>query len=367
METIYWKLEHATDDESEQQHAEIAAQNVQMICAAGALLKAGHLVAFPTETVYGLGANAFDSDAVAAIFEAKGRPSDNPLIVHIADYEMLATLTPPPAALAQTLIDHFWPGPLTLVLPARAAISSVVTAGLDTVAVRMPDHAVARALIRAANLPLAAPSANRSGKPSPTRAHHVAEDLDGKIAGILDGGPCAIGIESTVVRVLDRTIHILRPGMISAGQMARVLPADVTIVDEMAHAEQFPAAPRSPGQKYRHYAPQGVLQVFIASDLATSRARIEHAIEEDRAHGMRTAALMLTAGAANATYRVELGSPDHLETYAFHLYDALRACDRLSIDRIYAQGVKLSDKSSGIMNRLIKAAGGHVEELDVPG
>lgn len=365
METKYWKLEYGLDgDGALARHAEINAQNARMIRDAGALLNAGQLVAFPTETVYGLGANAFDSDAVAAIFKAKGRPSDNPLIVHIADYEMLDVLTFTPPALAQTLMEHFWPGPLTLVLPVRAAVPSVVTAGLDTVAVRMPDHAIARALIRAANLPLAAPSANRSGKPSPTRASHVAEDLNGKIAGILDGGPCTIGIESTVVRVLDQTVHILRPGMISVSQMARVLAPDVTIVDESTRVLQTITAPRSPGQKYRHYAPQGDLQVFVAKDLAISRARIEKAIEEDQVHGRRTAALMLTDGAENATYRVELGSPDHLEIYAFHLYDALRACDRLSIDCIYAQGVTHSDRSSGIMNRLIKAAGGRVEELD---
>ncbi|MEK8133105.1 L-threonylcarbamoyladenylate synthase, partial [Paenibacillus filicis] len=241
----------------------VDAQNPQPadLQEAAEALRRGGTIAFPTETVYGLGADARSDAAVAAVFTAKGRPSDNPLIVHIADRSQLAELTAPPEEAVSLLMDAFWPGPLTVVLPVREGVlSPLVTAGLSTVGIRVPDHPVARALIAASGCPVAAPSANRSGRPSPTEAGHVLHDLAGRIAGIVDGGPAGVGLESTVVELRGDTLYVLRPGGVTAAQLRRVLPAGVH-VQEAAESVAAAETPRAPGMKYAHYAPRGRLTI----------------------------------------------------------------------------------------------------------
>ena len=276
IETRWWPLNQLGAAERSAAYEEAAM-----------LLAAGKTVAFPTETVYGLGGDARSTTAVEAIFAAKGRPSDNPLIVHVADQRQVDELVKPYGETAAQLMAKFWPGPLTIVLPVREdAVSSRVTAGLDTVAVRMPDHPVALELIRASGCPIAAPSANRSGRPSPTRAEHVRADLDGRIAGIVDGGATGVGVESTVVAVNDDgSIQVLRPGGITPAMLREVSP-QVTIdpaVDPergMLQAAaskgetQEAAAPRSPGMKYRHYAPKGVMQLVQGESAEAVSARM---------------------------------------------------------------------------------------------
>jgi L-threonylcarbamoyladenylate synthase len=230
-------------------------EDPQDVAAAAELLRGGGLVAFPTETVYGLGADGRSGAAVARIFAAKGRPADNPLILHVADFDAAAALWATDAerlARAQGLAEAFWPGPLTLVLPKAAGVPDAVTAGQDTVAVRVPDHPVALALLRAFGGPLAAPSANRSGRPSPTTAAHVLATLDGRIDAVLDGGPTAVGVESTVLALDGARPRVLRPGDVTAAQLAPLLPD----LDTGAPAEADLA--RSPGLRHRHYAPAGV-------------------------------------------------------------------------------------------------------------
>lgn len=245
-------------DETSAEQTRIAAE--KGIREAAVLLQAGETVAFPTETVYGLGADARSTKAVEAVFAAKGRPSDNPLIVHVSDADQLEGMVAEINDTARALMNMFWPGPLTLVLPVvPQALSSRVTAGLDTVGVRMPDHPIALRLIAEAGCPLAAPSANRSGRPSPTLAQHVREDLEGRIGGILDGGPTGVGLESTVVQAADDgTVTILRPGGVTAEQLAAV--ARAVVLDPALAAtpgeDADSPAPRSPGMKYTHYAPR---------------------------------------------------------------------------------------------------------------
>lgn len=353
---------------------------------AAALLRKGRLVAFPTETVYGLGADATNSTAVAGIFEAKGRPSDNPLIVHISDLEQLTPLVDSYGALEAELMQAFWPGPLTLVLPARAgAVSPLVTAGLDTVAVRMPDHPVALRLIAAAGCPVAAPSANRSGRPSPTQADHVAEDLWGRIDGLVDGGATGVGLESTVVRVLGGQIVILRPGGITADMLRRfgevLQTADDTVglspslvndsggVSEgsvrNSHAsEEAEAAPRSPGMKYTHYAPRGEMEL-VAGPPDRVQAYIQAEVDAAGAQGLVTGVLTYMEHAeAYQADRVEvMGSLVELETVAQGLYAALREMDAGGVQRIWAQACPATGIGEALLNRLAKAAGHRLVHL----
>ena len=343
------------------------------IMEAAALLAAGGTVAFPTETVYGLGADARDTQAVERIFAAKGRPSDNPLIVHIADMAMLDELVEPFGATALRLMERFWPGPLTIVLPARpGAVSPRVTAGLDTVGVRMPAHATALALIRAAACPVAAPSANRSGRPSPTRAEHVAEDLDGRIGGIVDGGPTGVGVESTVVELHGERIHVLRPGGVTIA-MLREIAASVTIdpaVDPdgalAAPAAQEAggtlAAPRSPGMKYAHYAPQGTLAIVQSASPEAAARRIQAELDAARERGERTGVLAFTehAAAYRADVVVPLGSVSAPEEAAHRLYEGLRRFDEEGVGFIMAEACSTEGIGLAVMNRLLKAAGHRV-------
>ncbi|WP_249435838.1 L-threonylcarbamoyladenylate synthase [Paenibacillus sp. Marseille-Q4541] len=334
------------------EHLKVAAQ----------LLQEGSIVAFPTETVYGLGADARNTTAVEAVFAAKGRPSDNPLIVHIADRKQLDAFTEQVNDLSNKLMDTFWPGPLTLILPLKEqTLSEKVTAGLDTVGVRMPDHPVALKLIAAADCPIAAPSANRSGRPSPTTASHVQEDLMGRIAGIVDGGPTGVGVESTVVQAHhDGTVTILRPGGITAeqlGEVAAKVQLDPGLAIDSGSAASIPA-PRSPGMKYTHYAPKGELCVVQGSPNAVS-AYVNGALEEAAQRGERTAVLAFSEHLhlyrADAVY--SLGSLDRLAEGAHRLYAALRSCDEIGASVLYAEACPRNGLGDAIMNRLLKAAG----------
>ncbi|GBF74579.1 threonylcarbamoyl-AMP synthase [Paenibacillus sp. 598K] len=392
QENAQSKSEQQENGRQEDDRQEDARQESELRAAA-ALLRAGKLVAFPTETVYGLGADAGNDEAVAAIFAAKGRPSDNPLIVHIADREQLDALTERCGTLEHELMNAFWPGPLTLVLPVRAgAVSSLVTAGLDTVAVRMPYHPVALRLIAASGCPIAAPSANRSGRPSPTRADHVAEDLWGRIDGLVDGGPTGVGLESTVVRVVDGRIVILRPGGVTAAALGRYGEVQ-TVVDDAAHAQDDPTgaairsalpsdtagptiaserplspsvrssdegsdAPRSPGMKYTHYAPRGEM-VLVEGPADRVSAYIQRQVGLAGVEGRRAGVLTYTEHAADyhADLVLTMGSLADLTTAAHGLYASLREMDAADVERIWAEACPPAGIGEALLNRLLKAAG----------
>ena len=360
---------------------------------AAALLRAGGIIAFPTETVYGLGADARSDEAVARVFQAKGRPSDNPLIVHIADRSQLDGLVTDVPEPAKRLMDAFWPGPLSLVLPAvPGTVSERVTAGLSTVAVRMPAHPTALAFLREAGCPVAAPSANRSGRPSPTAARHVLEDLDGRIDGIIDGGPTGIGLESTVVEITEEgAVRILRPGGVTREQIlslglhvVRDETAEVKLKPVQEHPdperqpeletpdrpmqplrEDWPPGappPRSPGMKYAHYAPLGTLEVYVGDSSERVLAHMRQKLAEAGARGDRTAALVFSehAGAVTADAVFDLGSKNDPRQAARQLYDALRECDARGIRFIVAEGVTEAEIGEALMNRLRKASSGRV-------
>lgn len=335
--------------------------------AADALRKGG-VVAFPTETVYGLGADARNTSAVRRIFEAKGRPSDNPLIVHLASEEALPALAEKINDIERKLMQAFWPGPLTLVLPVRpGAVSTLVTAGLDTVAVRVPAHDTALRLIALSGCPLAAPSANRSGRPSPTTAEHVREDLEGRIDGVVDGGATGVGLESTVVRVVDGVVHILRPGGVTAEQLQAaagpyvriVLPGAGTRGDDNGEDGD---RPRSPGVKYTHYAPRGELLLVTGDDPQRLVAAVRQAAEDAKRQGRRTGILSSAEHAGRyegaADEILVIGSRLSPETAARRLYAVLRECDKVGLDFIAAEGFPEEGIGAALMNRMRKAAGG---------
>lgn len=328
-------------------------------------LAAGEVVAFPTETVYGLGANALSDEASQKIFQAKGRPGDNPLIVHIACEQQLEGVVDKMTELGRKLSDAFWPGPLTLILPKGDKVCSTVTAGLNTVAVRMPDHPLALALIKAANLPIAAPSANLSGKPSPTRAEHVLHDLGGRIVGVLDGGETGVGLESTVVDVTGEYAMILRPGSITKEDLQEVVgkvEVDPAIEPSLGSiSEQGKSQPRSPGVKYTHYAPNAPLYIVDSQrGLTHMQEKIKEEVIKHRARGYRVA--VLTTDEFKAAYQAEavisLGKRSDPASIAANLYAALRKCDQLSVEIIFAESFPEEGLGAAIMNRLRKAAGG---------
>lgn len=332
---------------------EILAADDMSIRRAAAIIRAGGLVGFPTETVYGLGANALDATAVAGIYAAKGRPADNPLIAHVATWEladMLACFTP----LAEKLARAFWPGPLTLVLAGKGVLPPIVSAGLPTVAVRWPSHPVAAALIRAAQVPVAAPSANLSGRPSPTLAAHVAEDMDGRIPLILDGGPVDIGLESTVVDAQGELPLLLRPGRITVEQL-RGLCEGCLFPD--AKAAERPAAP---GMKYRHYAPKGELLLapdYRAAEALRARVLAERQIEPLLLLSAESAA-QLSARGIPPQQIVVWGRRGDLAAYAGQMFAALRLADSRGARVIIAETVSEHGLGRAIMNRLHKAASG---------
>ncbi|SES03236.1 L-threonylcarbamoyladenylate synthase [Psychrobacillus sp. OK032] len=319
------------------------------------LLSAGDTVAFPTETVYGLGAIATSESAVAKIFAAKGRPQDNPLIVHIGSKEELSAFTQNVPNLAKTCMDKFWPGALTLVLPIQHnSLAKNVTAGLNTVGVRMPDHPVALELLRRLKQPVAAPSANKSGKPSPTKAAHVYHDLNGKIPLILDGGATGIGLESTVLDFTTEVPTILRPGGVTKEMLEKVIGQ----VNESKLSDEA-EAPRAPGMKYAHYSPDAPVYLIEASTQKVQKA-IEQIHNDDKKVALiATESFYLT----KADYYFSLGQEHQLESAAHLLYDALRSCDETDADIILVPIFSKTGVGTAIMNRLEKAANGNWYEI----
>lgn len=326
------------------------AESYPQILQAAQVLQNNELVAFPTETVYGLGANALSDSAVEKIYQAKGRPSDNPLIVHIATKEQLADLVKEIPKMAHQLMEQFWPGPLTLIMEKKDGISKYVTAGLETVAVRMPNHPVALELIKASKLPIAAPSANISGRPSPTTAQHVKEDLMGRIAGIVDSGPTGVGLESTVLDCTSEVPVILRPGGVTKEQLEAVI-GPVHIDRGLTEVK---VAPKSPGMKYTHYAPKAPLYVVNGSGDFLQKL-VNEASQTGKRVGVLTTEEKLSA--YKADYIAICGSRGDLESVAKHLYDALRSFDDADVDIIYSEIFPTTGIGQAVMNRLMKAAG----------
>lgn len=327
------------------------------IAVAGELLAAGELVAIPTETVYGLAADALNSTAVASIFTAKGRPGDNPLIIHIADMEDWAPLVTHIPAAARALADTFWPGPLTIILPAAPQIPKEVTAGLSTVAVRFPSHPIARAVIKAAGCPLAAPSANRSGAPSPTTAARVMEDMHGRIAAVLDGGDCAVGVESTVVDLSADTPRLLRPGGVTPAQLKAVLGE--LIIDPAVTAQlEKGAKAASPGMKYKHYAPKARL-ILVKADAARFAAFVNA-----RKHEQPLALCFDGEEAALQVPYLTYGRRDDPAAQAHRVFDALRQLDDRGATVVYAASPAPEGVGLAVYNRLLRAAGFEVITLD---
>ncbi len=334
------------------------------------LLKEGKTVAFPTETVYGLGANALDAHAIDGIFKAKGRPSDNPLIVHISDVDMLKVLILEKQPYVDDLMRAFWPGPMTFIFRKKDTIDACVSGGLDTVGVRMPKHPVALSLIRKAGLPIAAPSANISGKPSPTQAKYVLEDLMGRVDCILEGEDCEVGLESTVLDVTGETPIILRPGAIGAEDIIGVVGACDVDPATLNHDHGEDILARSPGMKYKHYAPDAEVTVFIgdiAKMLQQMTAAIKRAELQNECIGLmifEEDALILEKmleGVNKDSYRLcTQGSIKHLETFAKQLFKDLRALDAHGCKRILIHGVEKDKYAHAIMNRLYKASEGRL-------
>ena len=329
----------------------LSADSPEDIRTAGELLRAGGLVALPTETVYGLAADALNPVAVSRIFTAKGRPSDNPLIVHIADLAELGTLCAAVPDAAVLLAARFWPGPLTLVLPRRDLVPGAVTAGLPTVAVRLPASQAARAVIQAAGTPLAAPSANRSGTPSPTTAAHVWHDLNGRVDAIVDGGPCAVGIESTILDLSGDKPRLLRPGGVTQAELEE--PLGPVEVDPAVLGPLSPEnAPRAPGMKYRHYAPRAPVYLLRGPSGA--------AAVWVRNHAQPGAAVLCFDGERalfEGVTRVSYGPENDPSSLALNLFDALRRLDRPDVTVIYARCPEGDGLYEAVRNRLGKAAG----------
>lgn len=326
---------------------------------AAALIRAGELVAIPTETVYGLGADALNPDAARKIYAAKGRPQDNPLIIHIADPAELDRYCHDIPDSARVLAEKFWPGPLTMVLPCRDIVPRCTTAGLDTVAVRCPEVPVTREIIRLAGVPIAAPSANLSGKPSTTTAQHVLHDYgtDGKIAAIVDGGVCRVGLESTIVDLHEGTPRLLRPGGVTPEQLRAVLGAleiDPAVVSQLSPD----AVVRAPGMKYRHYAPRGA--VTILSGTAEAAAAYVHA---HAAPGTSVLCYEEELPLYRDLPAMSYGSRDDLDSLAHGLFSALREMDDAGYTVIYARCPTAGGIGAAVQNRLKKAAGFHILEV----
>ena len=325
--------------------------------AAAAILRRGGLVGIPTETVYGLGADGLNSEAVAHIFEAKGRPQDNPLILHIPEAGWLDRYCRDIPDSAYALARAYWPGPLTMILRRKPLVPDVVTAGLDTVGMRCPAHPVCRAILRVAQVPVAAPSGNTSGRPSPTTAAHMLEDMDGKIDAVVDGGPCAVGVESTIVDLTETPPRLLRPGGITLEQLEAVL-GEVAVDPAVTRLMGAGERPRAPGMKYRHYAPRAPVTV-VAGDPQKSAAYIaQHAGVEDGVICFDEFVLQFVG------HHVEgLGPAADKGEQARHIFDALRAFDHTQVKAIWAQCPDPSGLGLAITNRLNKAAGFHVVQV----
>lgn len=327
---------------------------------AAELIRAGELVAFPTETVYGLGADALNPGASRRIYEAKGRPSDNPLIVHIAKFQDLEAIAREVPRQAKLLADAFWPGPLTMIVWKNDSVPRETTGGMDTVAVRMPNHPVALGLITESGCLIAAPSANTSGRPSPTEAAHVAADMSGRIPMILDGGAVGIGIESTIIDLTEEVPMVLRPGYITTEMLSVVLGQEVRL-DPGIIAADSERKPKAPGMKYRHYAPRAELTLVEGAESEVIR-EINRRVCAARRAGQKTGVIATeeTKGRYLADCVVSIGARHDEDAIARQLYRILREFDDTDVDVIYSESFAASGVGQAIMNRLLKAAGHRV-------
>lgn len=326
---------------------------------AALILKTGGLVGIPTETVYGLGANGLNPRAVEDIFRAKGRPQDNPLILHIPDPSWLEWYCEDVPDTAWKLAKRFWPGPLTMVLRRKHIVPDVVTAGLDTVGMRCPDHSICRAVIRAAGVPVAAPSGNTSGRPSPTSVTDMLEDMNGKIDAILDGGDCQVGVESTIIDLTCAPPRLLRPGGVPLEELRAVLgevELDPAILRPMGEGEK----PRAPGMKYRHYAPKAPVTVVKGSPARSAQYILDH-IDHSYWEGIICFDEFADWYPGHPVERLG-GALDHWEN-ARRLFHALRAMDEAGVKRIWAQSPDTAGMGLAVVNRLDKAAGFHIVEV----
>lgn len=351
---IYMKTEIVKIDEEQ--------IDQEAIARAGEILKRGGLVAFPTETVYGLGGDALNENSSRLIYAAKGRPSDNPLIVHITNMEALKKIVIeiPPAA--RKLAERYWPGPLTMIFHKSSAVPLATTGGLDTVAVRMPSHKTARAMIDAAGGYIAAPSANRSGRPSPTVARYVIEDLDGLVDMIIDGGEVNIGLESTIIDLTGEVPTILRPGYVTQDMLTETLglvDVDRTILDANSHQ-----APKAPGMKYRHYAPKGNLSI-VEGEPERVVSYINERISDLQKEGRKTGVIATdeTAARYHGDDVKSVGSRRDEEVIARHLFRILREFDDDNVEVMFTESFETAGIGQAIMNRLLKAAGHQVIQV----
>lgn len=330
------------------------------------ILKAGGLVAFPTETVYGLGANALNEEAAKKIYAAKGRPSDNPLIAHIADFKDLPELVLQVPEAGKRLMEAFWPGPLTLIFPKSRLVPYGTTGGLDTVAVRMPSDPVANALIRLAGVPIAAPSANTSGRPSPTTADHVWQDMNGKIEMIVDGGAVGIGVESTIIDVSGKEPMILRPGAVTKEMASKVLGREIRLDPAIISGPMSPEMkPKAPGMKYKHYAPKADLTLVEGEREAVAET-INRLVKEKLSKGFRVGIICTeeTREYYHDGMIKSMGLRTKEETIAHNLYAVLRDFDDWNADFIFSESFADTHLGQAIMNRLVKAAGYHIIQTD---
>ena len=353
----------------------IGPEDEEKLQEAAGILRAGGLVAFPTETVYGLGGNGLLKEASRSIYAAKGRPSDNPLILHISDMKELEPITREIPGRARTLAEHFWPGPLTMILNKAEIVPLETTGGLSTVAVRMPEHEVARRLIALAGVPVAAPSANTSGRPSPTTAAHVREDLEGKIEAILDGGPSGIGLESTIVDLSGEEPVLLRPGAITAEMLEEALGERVLLDPALEKPLDPSVHPKAPGMKYRHYAPkapmviiQGKAGTFAGEELLRVEEAVDREVDRSLEAGKRTALICSDESLSYYQKRYEaplakgqlilrtMGTRNREESIAHNLFSVLREMDEVQAEYIVAEGVNTEAIGYAVMNRMKKAA-----------
>ena len=339
------------------------APDLSVIRRAGRIIKEGGLVAFPTETVYGLGGDALNPESSRKIYEAKGRPSDNPLIVHICRLEDLAPIVSEIPPEANKLAGAFWPGPLTMIFKKSSLVPKETTGGLDTVAVRFPSNKIAQALIDASGGYIAAPSANRSGRPSPTLAKYCVEDLDGRVEMIIDGGQVGIGLESTIIDLTEDEPVILRPGFINRKMLQEVLGR--VEVDSTLITPDSGIAPKAPGMKYRHYAPQGEL-VIVEGERDKVVSEINKAAGCNRAHGVRTGVICTdeTRDLYDADCVKSAGPRGDEDSVARELFRILREFDDEGAERIYSESFSGGELGQAIMNRLMKAAGHRVVRTD---
>lgn len=321
---------------------------------AGKIIKCGGLVAFPTETVYGLGASALSSDAAEKIYAAKGRPSDNPLIVHICEKSQICDIAESIPHEAQIVIDKFMPGPVTVILRKKEIIPDTVTGGLDTVAVRFPKNEIAVSLIKSAGVPVAAPSANLSGKPSPTKAKHVMADMTGRIDAVIDGGDCTVGVESTIIDFTSQKPVILRPGGVTAEEL-RDAGVDVEIDRNILKSVSPDEKPKCPGMKYKHYSPDAEV-IVIEGEKDAVRQKIKSMLEEMNGR----IAGVLTMYGAEYDNAVILSAGGSNKEYAKNLFSALREFDELGVEVVLAEFCESDGYGLAVKNRLYKSAGGNV-------